>query len=323
MKTSIIASIVISGILVAGNSVYAASPAEDLYAKAKRAMQEKNYAVACPMFAESYIIASKEFGPRALFALATCEYESNKLRESRKHYQEFLEVHKTLSVSLKLKYKDFVESALVQLELIRKEMPTRTLIPPKEPPPKGTRILVDGKEIEISSLGQPMEMDVGDHSIRTEAPGHTAWEHPIAVAKGDAFDVPLEWPKEIIEVKIEKPKMNTRQKAAIAVGGVGVAGLVVGGVTGGLAMSNKKIADANCVVQNCTAVGADAGTTGRLQANVATVAFSVGLAGLATGAVLWLTAPKPKDAATPTGAIQFDVFGVGLNGMMVGFRGTF
>jgi hypothetical protein len=61
---------------------------------------------------------------------------------------------------------------------------------------------------------------------------------------------------------------------------------------------------ADCNGNRCNQHGLDLRSSAVAQGNVATVIFGVGLVGVATGAVLWLTAPPgPRDAAvgvTPT-----------------------
>ena len=81
--------------------------------------------------------------------------------------------------------------------------------------------------------------------------------------------------------------------AVAAVAG-GLVAIGVGSVFALSASSTKNDADATCTTAGCTAAGktllADAGQ----KADVATVTFVVAGVFLATGAVLWLTAPSPR-----------------------------
>jgi hypothetical protein len=91
--------------------------------------------------------------------------------------------------------------------------------------------------------------------------------------------------------------------AAYAAGGVGVAGIVVGSITGLMAMGKKSTADQNCVGSECNPTGKDAGNSGKSLATVSTVAFGVGLAGLAVGTILWFTA-KPASTEAPSTGVR-------------------
>lgn len=78
---------------------------------------------------------------------------------------------------------------------------------------------------------------------------------------------------------------------AYVAGGIGLAGIAVGSVAGILALGKKQTADGHCTGAECEPVGTEAGNSGRGLADVATVGFGAGIAGLALGTVLWVLAP--------------------------------
>lgn len=86
--------------------------------------------------------------------------------------------------------------------------------------------------------------------------------------------------------------------AAIAAGGVGVAGLAVGTAFGLIAMSRHddatKVCPATCADQH----GVDLWDSARSAGTISNVGFIVGAVGVASGAVLWLTASQPGGVAT-------------------------
>jgi hypothetical protein len=95
--------------------------------------------------------------------------------------------------------------------------------------------------------------------------------------------------------------LGTQHIAALAAGGVGIAGVVVGTVFGLQAISKNADADTRCNGLSCSdpqgvADASDAHKAG----TISTVAFAVGAAGLAAGAVLWFTA-KPAGTAARLG----------------------
>jgi hypothetical protein len=105
-------------------------------------------------------------------------------------------------------------------------------------------------------------------------------------------------------------------------GGVGVAGLVVGGVLGGLVLHDKSVATdpAQCstTLMKCTTAGASAEQQGRALGPATTAALVVGGAGVAVGAVwLGLRRPGTKPQATGVG-VRAEVTASGLR-----LRGSF
>lgn len=111
---------------------------------------------------------------------------------------------------------------------------------------------------------------------------------------------------------------NTQRTVAVAVGAVGVAGLLVGSVTGILAITTHNSAvtkgkGAGCAspadfpceaVEGSTVDPADAADTwtrATTFGNVSTVGFIVGGVAAATAIVLYVTAPKSRPLSPTTG----------------------
>ncbi|WP_437640614.1 hypothetical protein [Sorangium sp. So ce854] len=116
------------------------------------------------------------------------------------------------------------------------------------------------------------------------------------------------------------------------VGGLGAAGLVLGGITGALVLGKKGVAAEHCGSKIgvrdpgvCDATGADAGNSAITMARVSTIAFGVGLAGLGTAAVLYLTEPKHTGAASSARQrwVSAGVLEAGPAGAGLGARGSF
>jgi hypothetical protein len=109
---------------------------------------------------------------------------------------------------------------------------------------------------------------------------------------------------------------STQRTLAIGAGVVGVAGLAVGTVFGLKAKSSWTEADDGCPSHtNCAQKAIDARNDANSQATLSTVAFTVGLVGIAGAAVLWFTAPKTSESETKVS------IGLGPNGVLV--RGGF
>jgi hypothetical protein len=108
-------------------------------------------------------------------------------------------------------------------------------------------------------------------------------------------------------------KANTLRTVSYVVGGVGLAGVVVGGIFGGLAASAKSSLADECPSNVCPAgQPADDLAGANSKATISTIGVAVGGAALATAIVLFIVSGKgdPKDEATPAPAAAFaPVFG--------------
>jgi len=105
---------------------------------------------------------------------------------------------------------------------------------------------------------------------------------------------------------------------AYVAGGIGAAGIIVGSITGGLAIGGKSTMDDNCNGEACNHEGKEAADETQALALVSTIGFPVGLAGLAAGTALWLLSPS-QDGAAATGRLQVEPL---VSQSMIGVRGT-
>jgi len=93
---------------------------------------------------------------------------------------------------------------------------------------------------------------------------------------------------------------GTQKVLAVVAAGVGAAGLITGGVFGSFALSKKKHAQELCPASCSNQDGVDAWSDAKLDGNISTIAFAVGGAALAGGAILWFTAGS-SNAPTEVG----------------------
>jgi hypothetical protein len=90
---------------------------------------------------------------------------------------------------------------------------------------------------------------------------------------------------------------------------LGGAGLVVGGVSGVLALHRRASLSDACPDGHCTAQYAGQVDTYRTLANISTVATIAGAAGVATGAILLLTVPRSPSVNVYAGALSAGIAG--------------
>jgi hypothetical protein len=160
--------------------------------------------------------------------------------------------------------------------------------------PSAAKATVDGKPLSLAS-GVATRLDPGAHKVHVEAPGYAPFDQAVALpAKGGVVvvDATLETaagPQAPGDGASSEPADGVKAPspapwaAAFAVGG---AGLVVGGVTGGLFLSRLNALKARCHGNLCAA--SDQGEAQSIGAlgNVSTAAFVVGGVGVAVGVIV-------------------------------------
>jgi hypothetical protein len=201
-------------------------------------------------------------------------------------------------------------------------------------------VLLDGRPVDRAVLGTPTPIDPGRHVIVASARAKKSWTKAIDIgSEGNSVVVTipaLDDDRAAVAASVtpSQPPADTRPAPAatgsdqqraigLTIAGVGAAGLAAGSVFGLLATSKWHEARANCPGNVCTDPHwLDVRQDANSQADASTIFFAAGGAALATGAVIWLTAPRsPKVPAVgqrPAG--QRAVF---ISPGEVRFAGTF
>jgi hypothetical protein len=170
---------------------------------------------------------------------------------------------------------------------------------------RDVKVSMDGAPLVTTLDGRPISVDPGEHTFRFETTGQPAVEKKLVVREGEKdrresvmlgtpAPAPSPAPAPVAPpVVTPSPSWWTTQRTlAVVAGGVGVAGLVVGGIFGGLAMSDQSQEKTNCSTGGCPNHGQAVAdyNTGNDNATVSTVGFIAGGVLLAGGAVLFFTA---------------------------------
>jgi hypothetical protein len=188
------------------------------------------------------------------------------------------------------------------------------------------RVTVDGQLLVSTLDGEAVPVDPGPHTFRFERADGTSATQQVLVKEGDKnvgvtallsrADAPapddaartspgqLPPPASSDEAAAPRPQeSHTRRTIGLLVGGVGLAGLATGTVTGLLAMSSWSTAQGECPhYTGCSQQAMHDQTQASGLAKVSTVAFIAGGALTAVGAVVVLTAP-----AGDTGRVGFSL----------------
>lgn len=307
MRRAWIAAAAIAVAVVDAGTAFAAgdeAAAEALFVEAKKLAAQKKYAEACPKFAESNRL---DRGAGTMIHLGDCYEKNHQLASAWATYKE------AASAAQALGRKDWEKLATQRASTLEPKLAHLTI--KVEAPVEKMTVTRDGTEVSSASWGVSIPVDAGEHTVRASAPGHREAAISSTVAKdGQAVEIVV--PKLVAEPTVAAPppvapvvlgpanapappdraasSSSTQRTVGFVVGGVGVAGLAVGAVTGLMAIGKKN--DATDVCPNdgaCASQGAvDAADGARTLGTVSTIGFIAGGALLVGGAALVLTAPK-------------------------------
>ncbi len=303
---------------------------EALFNQGVASMEAKDYGAACPALAESH-----RLDPRAgtLFTLAECEAQWGRLASAVAHYSDYVGMVSHMPPPDKARHQERAKIAEDQLARLRPRVPQLALVLPSRAP-QGTVVRRNGVVLKGASLGTPLPVDPGDHVVVTQAPGGPERTRRISIAEGET---------QRVELQVDEPVASRTPKAGVdgsstpsdspradassgsrtwayVAGGIGIAGLAAGTVTGLMSMGKKRTVDDNCDGSVCNEQGLSAADDGKLLGNVSTVGFGVGIVGLTTGAVLLLSAPPSRETTSRPGWRPIAVAGHG--GGFVGVDGS-
>ncbi|MBK8252744.1 MAG: hypothetical protein IPK82_08765 [Polyangiaceae bacterium] len=279
-----------------------AAAAEALFNKGVAEMEAGHFDVACPALAESQRLDPR---PGTMFTLAECEAKAGKIATALVHYEDYLRAAELLPGPQKQRHAQRMDIAKTKKASLAPAVPILTLTLPKNAPPD-TKVSRDGTELTAASLGVALPVDPGEHVIVTMLRTGERIEQKISLARGEkrAVEVTIKSSQvgaptgsTVVETPNSGDGPSGRRVASYVIGGVGIAGLALGGVMGGLALSSKGVVDEHCPNKNCDAEGAKALEEGRTTSLVSTIGLGVGAAGVATAVILLLTEPKKAAAS--------------------------
>jgi hypothetical protein len=211
------------------------------------------------------------------------------------------------------------DAAKKDLDDLKARVPTVKLVV-TGPPAGQVTMLVDGIEVE----GDEIPLDPGNHTIGAEAKGYASAEKEVYLGEGERQELPLR----LVARDAAKGKDQDRDRKGSRVPGavvtsVGAAGLLVGGIFGGLAFQATSSAKALCKDDICPGSASGAVSRATTFGNVATGMLVAGGAVAVTGVVLILVAPGGKPDEAPKSASARVSPWVGPGGAGLAAAGTF
>src|SRR5215471_4921879 len=136
-------------------------------------------------------------------------------------------------------------------------------------------------------------------------PGSAAVERQVTLSIGERRRIeiapsspPRSEPPSLPSPKPERaPAPSGPSALTWILGGVGLTGVAVGSVAGALMFGKKADIDQHCHGTVCDPVGQSAVESGRTLGWIATIGWAVGIAGIGSAIVLYLTRPSTSPSA--------------------------
>lgn len=284
--------------------------AEALFQDARRLMEEKRFAAACPKLEEAQRLAP---AGGSLLNLAACHEATGRIAAAWAEYRD------AETQAKKAGRRDREKIAHDRSEALAPLVPKLVIVVGAPIAALGPRITRDATEVGAAAWGAEIPLDPGPHSLRATAPGHVAWEAVVELEIGKVSRVtvpPLELvpappakasaspppapPSASMPVAAPPPPVppppegpSAPRITGFALLGAGALSLGVGTYFGVRALSSRADSDAHCLGASCTPGGFAANEDARTQAHGSNLFLLFGVALASGGVALVVTSPRP------------------------------
>ena len=303
------ASVVVSALLLASTSARAGDPAaaREQVKLGYQLAQEGKCEEAIPHFVESLKLDAKAI---TLINLAACEEKTSKLADALGHWVEArgrAQAEGNAAIQ---------EEAEKKAKALETRIPKLTIVLAGAPP--DAEVMRDGVALGAASMGVPLPVNPGAHTLVVHAKDHEDTSESVSIAEGESRRV---------ELKLGGPKApapsgpggSEKDSAAggtsplVYVGfGTAIAGVAVGSIFGIMTLGKGSDAKNACPAGACTDQAAlDDAKSGQTLGTISTIGFIVGGVGAAVG-IYGLVWGKPK--ASTSVAVDVGPMGGGLRG---------
>jgi hypothetical protein len=352
MRCFLVATLLLSGALtptlaLAQSSDADKATARDLTIEGYKALETRDYAAALDRFSRADALYH---APSVILGLARAQVGLGKLVTAQELYNRA--AHEPLPPNASTASKKAVADAQKELDALSRRIPSVIINVKGSDAPQ---VKLDGIEVRTAALGVKRPVDPGKHVITASAAGLATSEVTVTVAEGKSESVTLELkprqaepppvvavapvakPATVVPIQPQAPPPpamtppppvapepdqitahgSSRKTLGFIAVGVGGAGLLVGGITGGLALSKHSELTEACGDNLCPQ--AQMGTLKpKIDAYetvgaVSTIGFIAGGALVATGVILILTAPRSKTTQASVAPLVGPGF-IGANG---------
>jgi hypothetical protein len=186
-----------------------------------------------------------------------------------------------------------------EADSLSKRIPSVTVVVSGPPASVPLHVTIDGASVPAETARLPRKTNPGAHAISVTARGFEPTTVDVQVSEGEdrRVDVALQAASSATPADASPPTVKQVSLTPFVVGGVGIAGLAFGIVTGILAESKHSTLASECKGGVCAP--SDQGDVNSFHTlrTLSTVGYVVGAVGLAGGVVLWLLAPSSEHPA--------------------------
>jgi hypothetical protein len=289
------------------------SLAAALFDQGRTLMSEGKLDEACSKLAESQRL---DPGGGTLLNLALCHERQGKIATA---WTEFREAR---AIAKKDGRADREGAADTEIKKLEPLLTRVSVVVPAEAKVAGLTVEIDGVPVPEAGWATPFAIDPGTHAVAAKAPGYREWRSSIEIGNtGGSANVnvpslekdagassspgpsasatssapkapPIASSSAVTGPDVPKSSMRT---AGFVVGGLGLALVGAGAITGGLAIQKNKEINDQCDDNThlCpTQAGVDLSSDALTLAHVSTATFGVGIAGVVVGTILIVAAPK-------------------------------
>jgi len=321
-SASVVAALGVAAGAASAQPTESVRKADELFREGRALLDRGNLGEACPKFEESQRL---DPGLGTLLNLADCYERTDRLASALTAFRNAEEQARSLGE----KKRETVAADRARALEGRVSRVTITLAPGERP--GGFAITRNGTAVAAMDLGRPIAVDPGTVMIEASAPGTTPFRKIVEVtatrttslidipqlAAGSSSSPGLPTPATATSLtSAPVPRRSTvdagtgRRRLGYVVGGAGVLGLGTGIVLGVLAKHDYDAAlEQYCGGKHdmCSPAGITEANQARDQGTFGTIVGGAGVAAIAVGAVLWLTAPSSRavevtPSVTPDGA---------------------
>lgn len=310
-----------SAVAVAQASAADKAAAQTLFDQGRKLLSQGKYAEACKRLEQSQHI---DPGIGTLLYLADCYEKSGRTASAWATFREAASEARAAGESRRAEAgsdrADKLESKLSKLAI--KVSPAAQSTP-------GLQVKRGSETVRPGLYGEPIPVDPGEITVEASAPGYRTWKKQVKVGSpADSVTVTVPPLSKAVAAKSGSapaapppapappskppPKAaprpsppadtgtggSTRRTVGLIVGGAGVVGIGIGSFFGIRAFQKNSDARKLCPDNRCTSQdGVTLTNDARNAATISNIAFGAGAAALATGVVLYLTAPSAHSTA--------------------------
>lgn len=260
--------------------------------------QAGNYTAALQTFRD---VGQVRMTPQVRFHIATCEEKLGRLVTALGGYQLAFADADNVGDDFKAE----VDRAVTRLQA---SIPK--LVINRGTGAEAAEIELDGVALGASSVGVPVPLDPGPHSVNAKAPDSQPFSQTVTIAENEQKDIEVVLVPMPPEQRanfgpggpVERPRSHV---IPYVIGGVGVASLIGSGVLFGLRQSTLSDLESKCGAgrQSCPSNSRGEVSNLSLYNTTAQIALGVGVAGVgaAVGILLW----QRKHATTTATGMMF------------------